>query len=80
MAYLIYQACGLGGEASKLKTNNLTHESILGGSRSYLGEYPFMLALEDQTHQFCGASAIGKSWAITAAHCLTGFKDRFGLN
>nr|CAD7443505.1 unnamed protein product [Timema bartmani] len=62
-------------EASNPKTNNLTHESILGGSRSDLGEYPFMLALEDQTHQFCGASAIGKSWAITAAHCLIGFKE-----
>nr|CAD7406782.1 unnamed protein product [Timema poppensis] len=35
-----------------------------------------MLALEDQTHQFCGASAIGKSWAITAAHCLTGMKAK----
>nr|CAD7258470.1 unnamed protein product [Timema shepardi] len=34
------------------------------------------LALEDQTHQFCGASAIGKSWAITAAHCLTGLKAK----
>ncbi|CAG2059487.1 unnamed protein product, partial [Timema podura] len=34
------------------------------------------LALEDQTHQFCGASAIGKYWAITAAHCLTGMKAR----
>nr|CAD7401792.1 unnamed protein product [Timema poppensis] len=45
-------------------------EKVLGGKPSKMGEYPFILSLESNGNQFCGASAIGDYWALTAAHCV----------
>nr|CAD7461753.1 unnamed protein product [Timema tahoe] len=47
---------------------------ILGGDVAAVGEFPFMLGIEIQGFSFCGASAIGDYWALTAAHCIEGMK------
>lgn len=51
------------------------HARIVGGVEAEIGAWPFMTALvrrgnSANTGQFCGASYIGGSYALTASHCV----------
>jgi len=54
---------------------------IIGGSPAATNEFPFMVAVLDETlggtdynKQFCGGSLIAPSWVLTAGHCAEGMR------
>lgn len=48
------------------------HATIVGGSEAVVGEFPFIVSLQNSSGHFCGASLIKKNWVLTAAHCVEG--------
>ncbi|XP_970321.2 chymotrypsin-2 [Tribolium castaneum] len=47
--------------------------SIHGGDDAALGQFPFIVALNN-SEQFCDGSIINKNWVVTAAHCIYSVK------
>ncbi len=46
---------------------------IVGGQEAQIGEFPWMVSLQDQYgDHFCGASLIADNYVLTAAHCVVG--------
>ncbi len=43
---------------------------IVGGENAQIEDYPWQVALMQETTQFCGGSIINEQWILTAAHCL----------
>ncbi|XP_044261156.1 transmembrane protease serine 9-like [Tribolium madens] len=43
---------------------------IYGGDNATLGQFPFIVALNDNLNQFCDGSIVNKNWVVTAAHCI----------
>lgn len=48
---------------------HLTEERIVGGSPTPIDRYPYMAALLEGSHQFCGGVLIAEDWVLSAAHC-----------
>lgn len=50
----------------------MTDPFIVGGERAFIEDHPHSLGLLDMTRggYICGASIIGRLWAMSAAHCL----------
>lgn len=65
-------------DISSERETQLVSTKILGGTESKVGDWPWITALlrsnESDMYQaqFCGGVLIGRSWVLTAAHCLTG--------
>ncbi|KAJ8312940.1 hypothetical protein KUTeg_010313, partial [Tegillarca granosa] len=43
---------------------------IIGGSRSYLGQWPWVVGIKIGTKFICGGSLISDQWVVTASHCI----------
>ena len=56
------------------KRLNMPKGRIVGGTKSYFGEWPWMVSLRQwKKNAFlhkCGAALLNEFWAITAAHCV----------
>ena len=56
------------------KRLNMPKGRIVGGTKSYFGEYPWMVSLRQwKKNAFlhkCGAALLNEYWAVTAAHCV----------
>ncbi|XP_069849489.1 transmembrane protease serine 9-like [Dipodomys merriami] len=48
---------------------------IVGGVEAAPGEFPWQVSLRENNEHFCGATIIGPTWLLSAAHCFNEFQD-----
>lgn len=69
-------------------SNNVTPESIVGGTTATISDAPWQVALLDRSEvsdysndldaQYCGGTIIDAEWIVTAAHCVVN-RSAFGI-
>lgn len=52
------------------RSSSLSVPYIIGGSRSYLGQWPWVVGIKIGARFICGGSLISDQWVVTAAHCI----------
>ncbi|CRK99630.1 CLUMA_CG012941, isoform B [Clunio marinus] len=70
MKLLILLAILVTSHASPQFYQNPLDPMIVGGEPANIADFPHSLALLDRGRYICGASNIGRLWAMSAAHCL----------
>lgn len=59
---IVIQACGALGKKNR----------IVGGTPTYVHQYPWMAMLTYKGKFYCGATVINHKYVMTAAHCVHG--------
>lgn len=60
---------------AQARNNQELKPFIVGGVEATVGEFPYMVSLQNSSH-FCGGSLIAPTWVLTAAHCVRGSTPR----
>ncbi|KAI5750266.1 hypothetical protein M8J76_014210 [Diaphorina citri] len=50
---------------------------VVGGKKSELGAWPWLIALYRDGFFHCGGVVLDESWVMTAAHCVDGFEKHY---
>lgn len=72
MIFFLFTGCGINRYNNEIPLT----ERIVGGNRSYEGEFPWQVSIR-LTHpqagkvgHWCGGVLIDNDWIVTAAHCI----------
>ncbi|KAK3084412.1 hypothetical protein FSP39_013139 [Pinctada imbricata] len=52
------------------RSTSLISPYIIGGSISYAGQWPWMVAIKSGVNFLCGGALVSEFWVVTAAHCI----------
>lgn len=52
---------------------------IVGGEDAEAGEFPFIVAVENNGSRWCGGSLINADTVVTAAHCTQGSASSYSI-
>ncbi|XP_069136466.1 uncharacterized protein [Argopecten irradians] len=59
-----------------LRSPNTIKPYIIGGTKSYPGQWPWMVAIKISQKFICGGTLIGQHWVATASHCIESVSAR----
>ncbi|XP_033748768.1 mucin-5AC-like [Pecten maximus] len=59
-----------------MRSPNLMQPYIIGGTKSYTGQWPWMVALKINQKFICGGTLISQQWVATASHCIESVSAR----
>ncbi|XP_046980512.1 hypodermin-B-like [Schistocerca americana] len=71
VALLCLQACALAAPRAGPPWPRRVRGRIINGTDASVADFPWMLSMEAAGQQWCGASVVSGSWALTAAHCVS---------
>ncbi|WP_425324713.1 serine protease [Methylobacterium soli] len=50
---------------------NKVEERVVGGREADARDFPWQVSVQSTLSGFCGGSLVGRTWVLTAAHCVT---------
>ncbi|XP_060074620.1 mucin-2-like [Ylistrum balloti] len=53
-----------------VRSPNLMTPYIIGGTKSFLGQWPWTVAIKINQKFICGGTLISQQWVVTASHCI----------
>ncbi|XP_049768064.1 trypsin delta-like [Schistocerca cancellata] len=70
VVFLCLQACALAAPTAGAPWSASDGGRIINGTDASIADFPWTVSLQLAGVHWCGASVIGDSWALTAAHCV----------
>lgn len=64
------EAPSLASSCGRQQLTNYREPRIVGGNRTYEGEFPWAVSIQRHGNHHCGGVIVGKRWILTAAHCV----------